>query len=406
MHHPASFGLVVLLLSSGAAAVPSASPLPFNPGFDIEKVLSLAQSLPSHSWEFGTAAEALLELYDPSISVFGSSPFPPRKVSADTTKSLQYASPKFQIGTAPSILVDGGGAVGDPASLGVSAVLLGQTDQMLAKAAADQLDYVINGAPRAWNGAISHRSELVELWADFIYMAPPFIAFYGAVHNKIGLLKEAVNQCSQYRQILRANTTKELSGAWIHIMGDAHPDPGIWSTGNAWAAAGMLRVLATVQKAPISRSDASWQKRAVLDLSNWIDEILTAAMNTPTQDGLLPNYWDDTNNEGGHGFGEISGSSLLASVAYRMATIRPAGLSSNAAMNYIRWADGIRRALGGSDTAGNPHVTANGTATPAVNPLGWFDTQPWTAGSPEGQNFVVLMYTAWRDCVQKGICRR
>lgn len=36
--------------------------------------------------------------------------------------------------------------------------------------------------------------------------------------------------------------------------------------------------------------------------------------------------------------------------------------------------------MGGDDAEGNPHITSNGTATPAVNPLGWSDTAPWTAG--------------------------
>lgn len=26
--------------------------------------------------------------------------------------------------------------------------------------------------------------------------------------------------------------------------------------------------------------------------------------------------------------------------------------------------------------------------------------------SPEGNNFVVLMYTAWRDCVFAGLCKQ
>lgn len=50
------------------------------------------------------------------------------------------------------------------------------------------------------------------------------------------------------------------------------------------------------------------------------------------------------------------------------------------------------------------HVDENGLASPAVNPLGWGDRTPFTSGSPEGQSFIVLLYAAWRDCVEAGVC--
>lgn len=50
-----------------------------------------------------------------------------------------------------------------------------------AKAATDQLTYLLEVAPRAYNGAISQRAppEAVQVWADFNSMAPPFISYYG-----------------------------------------------------------------------------------------------------------------------------------------------------------------------------------------------------------------------------------
>ncbi|KAF8623003.1 hypothetical protein AX15_006595 [Amanita polypyramis BW_CC] len=398
------FFTVAVLESKAARLSHQSSAIPFDPGFDISKVLELAQSLPSHSWEYGTACEALLELYDPSVSVFGDEPFPVPTLSSDDSASLAYASTKFQIGKAPSVLIDGDGAVGDPASLGISAYLLGKTNKTLADAAAGELDYVLNGAPKFWNGAISHRYNYPELWADFMYMAPPFIAYYGAATDDLYLLQQAVNQSGLQRQILRTNNTV-LDGAWTHILGPASTDPGVWSTGNAWAAAGMTRILATVQKAPIAKANPNWQTNAVRRLSGYIQEILDVAIESPDDDGLLLNYWDDELNLDGHGCGEISGTSLLAAVAYRMAVLKHEGLSRAKAQVYVAWADGIRKTLGGTDSDGNLHVTSNGTVTPAVNPLNWYDTVPYTAGSPEGQNFVVLMYAAWRDCVWANICR-
>ncbi|KAF9554667.1 hypothetical protein CPC08DRAFT_744441 [Agrocybe pediades] len=420
-----------LTLNSEASSKSDATSL--NPGFDILSVLQLAVSLPSHSWEFGTASEALLELFDAPFSVYGTQPFPIPTLDPQDSPSLSYAQQKIVIDTPPNGLSDGDGAVGDPASLGVSAMLLGQTDPTFLQAATAELEYVVGQAPRWSNGAISHRAQYAELWADFIYMAPPFLAYYGAGTNNASVLFEAVNQCLLYRDILIANTTSDptmpispptthssdASGLWTHIMGPVNDDPGIWSTGNAWAAAGTMRVLATLIKAPgflftshgsdtnqaliNGRLTNAWKRNAISSLVGVITDILDGAMRVqadPEQDGLLRNYLDDAT-----WFGETSGSTLLASVAYRLATLSsssfPPLLSRASQQKYIAFAEGIRRALG------EDHITSNGTATPAVNPLGWGDRNPYTAGSPEGQNFVILMYAAWRDCVRAGVngCR-
>ncbi|KAF7321143.1 hypothetical protein HMN09_00202400 [Mycena chlorophos] len=390
------------------------TPTPFDPGFNITAVAATAKSLPSHVWEFGTAIEALLELDTPAYSVFGPSPFPVPALDPASVPALAYAQAKIVLGTGAFALDNGDGAAGDPASLGVGATMLGKTNQTFADAAAGEIEYLLANVPRWVNGAISHRADVAELWADFMYMAPPFIAFYGADSGNATLLETAYVQCGLQREVLLylSNSsepspagTSSSGGRWEHIVGPQSADPGHWSTGNGWAAAGMTRVLATILKAPVAQT-APWQAQAISDLTSWIKEILDGAIASPfdlTQggSGLLRNYLDDISGDG-HGFGEISGSSLLASVAYRMAVLAPETFGSDS--EYIAFAEGIRKTLGGDDDSGAPHITANGTATPAVNPLGWQDTTPYTAGSPEGNNFVVLLYSAWRDCVYAGVC--
>ncbi|KAF8902006.1 hypothetical protein CPB85DRAFT_1322371 [Mucidula mucida] len=44
-------------------------------------------------------------------------------------------------------------------------------------------------------------------------------------------------------------------------------------------------------------------------------------MGAPMDDGLLCNYLDDT--DGPNGFAEISGSTMMAAVIYRMAVLQP-----------------------------------------------------------------------------------
>ncbi len=55
----------------------------------------------------------------------------------------------------------------DPASLGVSVLLAnwtGQTGENYSIAAKNELNYLLNTAPKTSDGAISHRSENVQLW--------------------------------------------------------------------------------------------------------------------------------------------------------------------------------------------------------------------------------------------------
>jgi hypothetical protein len=152
----------ILTLLSGTLL--SRRPFAFNAGFAIEKVALLAESLPSHSWEFGAAAQAMLELYNPLLSVFGPEPFPVQVRKKEEVKALAYAARKINIGKGDNALVDGDGAVGDPPSLGVSAVMLGKTDKSFSRAAHSTVDYLLNSAPRYYNGAISHRGSSPELW--------------------------------------------------------------------------------------------------------------------------------------------------------------------------------------------------------------------------------------------------
>ncbi|KIY66828.1 family 88 glycosyl hydrolase [Cylindrobasidium torrendii FP15055 ss-10] len=393
----------LLLTFSGLTSIVHArsSAFALDPGFDIEAVAKLAESLPSHSWEFGTACEMLMELYTPEFSVFGDAPFPAPFLDPSSNPSLTYAQKVILLDYpgAKNGLSEGDGAVGDPASMGISAYLLGKTNASYAEGARKEIQFQLD-APRWPNGAISHRQDVAELWADFGYMSPPFMAYYAAETFNTTMLDDAVRQGMYYREVLQGNdTSAPWYGVWHHIIGPQSTDLGLWTTGNGWFAAGMTRVLATVKKAPASLLlGHEWKQEAVGNLTQVIKEIVDGVVNSELVDGLVRNYIDSITEP--NGFPEISGSAMIANVIYRMAVLAPETFGGE----YVAWADAMRETLGGADSDGNPHVTANGTVTPAVNPLDWFDTKPYTAGSPEGQNFVVLMYAAWRDCVYAGLC--
>lgn len=157
-------GAILPAIGAITAVISDFTTFPFYPGFPIKNVTKLATSLPSHSWEYGTAAQMLLELYNPEFSVFGARPFPVPSLNRGHIRSLDYAFDTIDLGTGYSALSKGNGAAGDPASLGVAAVMLGKQNATYAQAAKETADGLMNDVPRFWNGAISHRGAVAELW--------------------------------------------------------------------------------------------------------------------------------------------------------------------------------------------------------------------------------------------------
>lgn len=95
------------------------------------------------------------------------------------------------------------------------------------------------------------------------------LAYYGALDNNQTLLRQAYQQCKLYRDALR-----QSSGLWIHITGgNGTSDTNLWATGNGWAAAGMLRVWATINWSSFSDQ---WNSE-MSDLESWVREILDAS---------------------------------------------------------------------------------------------------------------------------------
>lgn len=123
-------------------------------------------------------------------------------------------------------------------------------------------------------------------------MAPPFIAYFGALQNDDGgqaLLQIAYDQIRLYRDAL---FDADVS-LWRHVTLGTWQDSGHWATGaqavlfscepatrtrphafragNGWAAAGTMRVLATIKRSSFASAMQSQQD----DLAQWVDEILT-----------------------------------------------------------------------------------------------------------------------------------
>lgn len=398
---PASVYIALLLASAVAywskflvepafdAATPELCRSTFNYTFRVNAARSQIERLSSHSWEYGTGVEAMLELLEPERTVFAEEPFPADKIQKLPLKKPQgilWMHRHIRTKDAPTLYADDY-SVSDPASMGVAAIMLGQRDSKTFQAAMRQKDHLLNDAKRYENGAISHRVEVAELWSDAISMVPPFLAFYAVASNDLDLMKEAVRQCELYREVLMI-TSGPKKGLWKHIVGPSEmADEGVWSTGAAWAAYGMVRVRATISGWRPSNETMALE---IQHLDQWIGEILDGAIRTDDDDsGLLRNYLGDS-----EWFGETSGTALLAAAVYRMTVLNPAAFSQ---AKYIDWAHEKRKAV-------LERVDDDGFAYPAVNPLRHASKEP-IKESPEGESFLLMLGSAWRDCFCAGRCK-
>ncbi|KAJ4400196.1 hypothetical protein N0V91_008874 [Didymella pomorum] len=204
----------------------------------------------------------------------------------------------------------------DPASLGIPALLLSSVNTQTTYLPAVHRQYIhlLETTPRLPNGALSHCTATASAWADFVYMVPPFLAYYGVYTHVADKLREAVEQCRLYYELLSTET-----GLWKHILtvgervqGEREEDDaGMWCTSNGWAAAGMARVLATIVGSGLGEQLREEQRLLV----EMVEGIVRGALAVDTDcSGLLRNYVDDET-----WFGEVAGTALLAATVLRMA---------------------------------------------------------------------------------------
>ncbi|KAG8718644.1 hypothetical protein FRC09_012355 [Ceratobasidium sp. 395] len=305
------------------------------------------------SWELGTRSQALLELDSPSLSVFTATSIPGSPASLGSSNKTSTLTPHINaakialasgqlgdiIGISTEILnsrPDGSlalmkdGSSADPASNGVAMLVANWTEAQgpdFSSAASDQLAWLLEHVPRSDKGAISHRNNAVQLWSDFIYMVPPFLAYYGASTSNKTLIAESYRQIKLYREVLL-----DKSGLWQHIRQGSFEDKGLWSTGNGWAAMGMMRVAATIKAAGYEDEF----KNELEDLSNWTAGIFDAMWPLLTSDNLFYNYADNPKT-----FLDAASSALMAASVYRAAA-----LFNNT--DYLAAAEKVYTTIGGS----------------------------------------------------------
>lgn len=361
----------------------------FNYTFPIDAIETNAKRLANRSGEHDIAVEALLEYLDPDLTVFAAVPFP-----ADKVPSVPSLLPGALEWVKPTIRTDGAATLHehkaealDLGTLGISAILLGQNLPVYLSAATRHKDYLLSKVRRRDNGAISRGDQQADLAANTVSTLPTFLAYYAVVSNDMDCMRLAVEQCRLYKEVLGIDSGPK-QGLWKNAEGATDiADDNVWSTGSALAAYGMARVRATLSG---WRPSNEIMTREMRTLDIYIHDMIEGTMlNDDDKSGLLRNYLGDHD-----WFGETSGTALIAATVYRMAVLHQSAFASD---RYLRWADRKRDAV-------FSRVGDDGYAWPAVNPLDHRSREP-VKESSEGQSCLLILSSAWRDCVCAGICR-
>lgn len=309
----------------------------------IHRVKNALLCMQRHSWEQGVAAQAFLEMGEKELVIL-----------------MAKEAVVRQIEDGRLAIMNNTVATTDPASNGEAVLFASQTekDPVLSAAAEKMLQYLLQTAPRAQNGAILHVNDSPQVWVDSYYMAPPFLA-------SAGCYKEAVDQICFYRELLMDKEKKVFS----HIWDDGNKSfvrQDFWGVGNGWALAGMARVLKALPE------QMETEKKMI---AGFIREVLDSCLTYMREDGLFHDVMDNPSS-----FIETNTSQMLAYTIYR-------GMAGGwLDVSYQAAADKMRRAANDKvdqyglvqDVCGSPIFNSAGTAS-------------------EGQAFYLLMETAAQD---------
>lgn len=241
-----------------------------------------------YPWEQGVCAQAVWELGDVATAV-----------------AMAHDAVLRQREDGRLAVINDNIAVTDPAANGeVVWRAYEVTGNEFYKAGAERmLEFLMQRAPRTDKGIICHNEVSFhegfskdQIWADSVYMAPPFLAVMGE-------LDEAVKQIEGYFGYLRDDET----GLLYHIY-----DAGtkrfvrkkLWATGNGWALLGIARVIETAKEQ--GRDDAA------KCLAERGTKLLDSMLKYQLADGRFRDIMDEKDS-----FPEGTAAMMMAAAIYR-----------------------------------------------------------------------------------------
>lgn len=205
-------------------------------------------SMQRHSWEHGTAINAVLETGDMKTLIRMSVEAAYRRVDDGRTAMVaanNAVTDPVSPGTGILASIDclkanleaiRGGKAPEETTLGIPEDDILKALEILEPAAEGLVGWVREKAPRDKNGILHHVMNAPEFWADSMYMLPPYLA-------AAGMKEAAAKQMTGYFDAM----FDQDAGLLIHIANaetGIWTDPNHWATGNGWALMGYAMLLA------------------------------------------------------------------------------------------------------------------------------------------------------------------
>jgi unsaturated rhamnogalacturonyl hydrolase len=196
------------------------------------KVKMAMLSMQKQNWEHGIASQAFVENGDEGMMI----------LMAKEAVIRQGGDGRLAVlGTANGI---NDSATPLEAVLRTAEIL---DDRDMRKAADRMIVYLLEDAPRTDQGYVHHSYHGPELWADSIYMAPPFLAF-------AGYPEEAYRQAMGIIERLWIEEEALFAYRWNAENGEiTHPDP--WGLANAHAIAGLTSLIGYLPQTMMQERD-------------------------------------------------------------------------------------------------------------------------------------------------------
>ncbi len=255
---------------------------------EAKRAIQCMLAMQRHPWEQGVCAQALYEAGREALWI-----------------PMAYDAIQRQSQDGRLAMIGGNVAVSDPASNGEVCLRAYERTgrQVFLDGAQRMLLYLEQTAPRTPDGIICHNTVSFEegyssgqLWADGLYMVPPFLAVMGRV-------EEAAEQIRGYIRHL----FDEKAGLFWHIV-DAEGGRFVrqkhWATGNGWALMGLARVTEEAEKQGCGDIHD--------ELAECLNRLLASMLKYQLQDGRFRDILDDEDS-----FADGASAMMMAATVYR-----------------------------------------------------------------------------------------
>jgi unsaturated rhamnogalacturonyl hydrolase len=196
------------------------------------KVMLAMLSMQRQNWEHGIAAQAFVEIGDEPMMIL-----------------MAREAVLRQGGDGRLAVISTANGINDSAT-SLEAVIRSAealNDTELKSAAERMLTYLFETAPRTAGGFIHHSYHGPELWADSIYMAPPFLAFAGYPEEAYRQAMGIIERLWISRDSLFAYRWNDETQTITH--------PNLWGLANAHALSGMAKLIGHLPESMAEETD-------------------------------------------------------------------------------------------------------------------------------------------------------